>query len=234
MTAASRLEPAAAAGKRAVRLVEFNLHLARYAHRSWYESLAVDEKWLRAVFDADGRVLGRVEPQLSALLLQEAGLGAAMDWDMAEPQKRLWLLDSSSLGRLMLELALVMHREWLVRIIDSARLRTLSVVVGGEAVKFVIEEVPEGCFHYQTPHVDFDGDLSPAIGAELRSQGARTLFALLEPAWRAVRGRAPFFLDRAVKLEQTPPLEPALAQRALDLILERLIPRRFPQWAWCF
>ena len=222
------------AGRSAMRLVEFNLHPARYAHRSWYEGLSADEKLTRALFDADGRVLARAEPQVSAWLLQEAGLGAALDWDMEEPQKRLWLLNGVSMGRLMLELALAMHREWLVRIIDSARLRMLAGLVGGEAVRFVVEEVPAGCFHYQAPHVDFEGDLSPAMGMDLRGQGARTLYALLEPAWSAVRGRAPLFVDRSVKLEETPPLEPALGQRAMELILERLIPRRFPEWAWCF
>lgn len=210
----------------AVRLVEFNLHPARYAHRSWYPDLAL--------FAADGTVLARAEPQISAWLLRETGLFEDMDWAMEEPQKRLWLLDCRSLARLMLELALAMHREWLLQIIDSARLRALSEVVGTDAVRFVVEEVPAGAFHFQAPHVDFDGELSSELGAQLRMQGARTLFALLEPAWSAVRGRARFFVDRALVFEETLPLEPALGQRALKLILERLIPRRFPEWAWCF
>lgn len=216
----------AAGSSMTVRLVEFNLHPARYAHRSWYPDIAV--------FAACGSVLPRAEPQVSAWLLRETGLSEDADWEMEEPQKRLWLLDSRSLARLMLELALAMHREWLLRIIDSARLRALSEVVGAEALRFVIEEVPAGAFHYQAPLVEFHGELSLELGKELRKQGARTLFALLEPAWSAVRGRARFFLDRGLGLEETSPLEPALGQRASRLILERLIPRRFPEWAWCF
>jgi hypothetical protein len=221
-------------GQNAVRLVEFNLHPARYAHGSWYAALLDEREPISAVFDAEGRVLARAEPQVSAWLLREAGLAEDMDWEMEEPQKRLWLLDSRSLARLMLELALAMHREWLVRIIDSTRLRALSEVVGAEALRFVVEEVPAGAFHYQAPHVDFDGDLPSGLGMELRNQGGRTLFALLEPAWSAVRGRARFVLDRALALEEVLPLDPTLGQRALKLILERLIPRRFPEWAWCF
>lgn len=209
-----------------VRLVEFNLHPARYAHRSWYPDIAV--------FAADGTVLPRAEPHVSTWLLRESGLSEDTDWEMKEPQKRLWLLDPRSLARLMLELALAMHREWLLRIIDSARLRALSEVVGAEALRFAVENVPAGAFHYQVPLVDFDGELSFELATELRKQGARTLFALLEPAWSAVRGRARFFLDRSLAFEETPPLEPALGQRASKLILERLIPRRFPEWAWCF
>lgn len=224
----------AGGGQNAVRLVEFNLHPARYAHRSWYQDLLDEREPISAVFDAGGTVLARAEPQVSAWLLREAGLSEDTDWDMEEPQKRFWLLDSRSLARLMVELALAMHREWLVQIIDSARLRVLSEVVGAEAVRFVVEEVPAGAFHYQAPHVDFDGDLSSGLGKELRIQGARTLFALLEPAWSAVRGRARFFLERTLALEEILPLDPVLRQRASKLILERLIPRRFPEWAWCF
>jgi hypothetical protein len=224
----------AGAPSHAVRLVEFNLHPARYVHRSWYQDLLDDREPISAVFDADGRVLARAEPQVSAWLLREAGLSEDADWEMREPQKRVWLLDSRGLARLMLELALAMHREWLVQIIDSARLRVLSEVVGAEAIRFVVEEVPAGAFHYQAPQVDFDGDLLSGLGTQLRIQGARTLFALLEPAWSAVRGRAQFFLERTLALEETLQLDPVLRQRALKLILERLIPRRFPEWAWCF
>jgi len=226
--------PGVAATNSALRLVEFNLHAARYAHRSWYEGLLSEEKLIPAVLDPAGNLLASVEPQISLWLLRHAGLGAEMDWEMQEPQKRVWLLDPVSLERLALELALAMHREWLVRIIDSVRLRALAAVVGSESLRFVVEEVPAGCFHYQTPVVSFDGDLPPDFGMELKMQGARTLFALLEPAWRAVRGRAQFFFDRARVLGEIAPLEPALGRRALDLMLERLIPRRFPEWAWCF
>jgi YOP proteins translocation protein K (YscK) len=222
-----------AAQKTALRLVEFNLHVARYAHRSWYEGLLGGEKLARALLDGEGTLLARVEPQISGWLLRDSGLAAQMDWQMEEPQKRVWLLDRPELERLAIELALAMHREWLVQIIDSVRLRALSGVVG-EALRFVIEEVPAGCFHYQAAAISFDGDLRPDLGTELKIHGARTLFALLDPAWRAVRGRAQFFFERSRVIGEVPPLEPTLRQRALDLIIERLIPRRFPEWAWCF
>jgi len=213
----------APASLRAVRLVEFNLHPARYAHASWFpDGLPLE------------LVSARAEPQVSTWLLRTLGLGSEFDWELADPRQRLWLLDRPSLERLALEVALAMHREWLVRIIEPPRLRALSAHVDGAALRFVVEEIPGGCFHYQAPLVAFDAAASGDLASELQAQGARTLLALLEPAWRAVRGRARLFFERSGFLEEAPGLEPELAQRALDLIVGRLIPRRFPEWAWCF
>jgi len=219
--------------RRALRLVEFNLHVARFAHRSWYEDALGDQGLARALCDESGRLATRVEPQVSEWLLQEVGLQAQMDWGLDGPQRRLWLLDRPALERLALELALAMHREWVLRIIDSVRLRALAAKVGAEALHFVVEELPGGCLHYQSPVVSLDADLS-LLDKELKEYGARTLVALLEPAWGAVRGRAQLFFDRVLALGSVPPLNPPLLQRALDLIHGQLLPRRFPEWAWCF
>jgi hypothetical protein len=221
--------------RRAIRLVEFNVQILRFAHRSWYEDILSDQWFAHTWFDERGRVAARVEPEVSQWLLQELGLQAQMDWQMEEPRKRLWLLDRAALERLALELALSMHREWIVQIIDSVRLRALEAKVTAEALRFVVEELPGGCFQYQSPVVGLDADLSLVdIDAQLKEQGTRTLMALLEPAWAAVRGRAQLFFDRGLKLDRVPPLEPALCERALDLLYGRLLPRRFPEWAWCF
>jgi hypothetical protein len=153
---------------------------------------------------------------------------------MAEPQKRLWLLGGRTLERLARELALAMHREWLAQVIDATRVRALEAKVDAEALQFVVREVPPGAFHYQQPAVSFEGDLSRDIRSELTEQGVRTLMALLQPAWRAVRGRAQLFFDRGRALGEVAPFEPEQCQRALELIYGHLIPRRFPEWAWCF
>jgi hypothetical protein len=222
------------AAQRALRLVELNLHLARYAHRSWYEEALSDPTLAPVMLDERTQLRTELEPYVSDWLLHERGLSLDMDWDMQEPQKRVWLLDRPSLERLALELALAMHREWVVQIIDSARLRALAAAVGADALRFVIEEVPAGYFHYQEPLVSFDGQPTSDVAAELREYGVRTLMALLEPTWRAVRGRAQLFFNRDLGLDEVTSLAPALSRRALDLISQRLIPRRFPEWAWCF
>jgi hypothetical protein len=186
------------------------------------------------IFDARGHIAVRCERHVSGWLLRELGLQAQMDWEMAEPQKRLWLLDGPSLERLALELALAMHREWLVRVIDATRWRALQAKVGADALRFVVKEVPVGCFHYQSPLVSFGTDAVGDIGTELKEHGVRSLIALLQPTWLAVRGRAQLYFDRAQQLGDVAPFEPTHSQRALELICGRLIPRRFPQWAWCF
>ena len=219
--------------KRAVRLVEFNLHLARYAHRSWYENALAGPKAALLLGKEPGGLAREVEPHVSQWLLQELGLQAQMDWSLDRPQKRLWLLDKQALERLALELALAMHREWLVRIIDSNRVRAVSAKVGTSLVRFVVGDLPEGCLHYHSSVVNLDGDLS-RLDEELKEQGIRTLVALLEPEWHAVRARASLFFDRALGLDSVPPLQSPLVRRALDLIGGHLLPRRFPEWAWCF
>jgi hypothetical protein len=217
-----------------VRLVEFNLHPARFAHRSWFEALSSEPAVSEAIFEADGRVADRCESGLSCWLLEQLGLQGQMDWQMSELPKRIWLLDGPALGRLALELALCMHREWLVRMIDARHLRALYEKVDREAVRFVIQEVPEGAFHYESAVVSFERDAPLDLARELKDHGARTLLALLLPTWRAVRARAQLHFDRAKALGDAPPLEPAHSRRALELLCDRLIPRRFPQWAWCF
>jgi YOP protein translocation protein YscK len=218
--------PAAAStsGRRALRLVEFNLHVARFAHRSWLEAVVPEGGWSAAE---------RVESQLSRWLLRELGLEADMDWDLHEPQKRLWLLDGSTLQRLAAELALAMHRQWLLQVIDGARLRSVADAVGEPAVRFVVGEVPEGSFHYQSPQVRLVGAAPGELRSGLIEEGARTLVALLQPAWRAVRGRAQLHFDRSQDLAAVPAFEPPHCKRALELIGGWLIPRRFPEWAWC-
>jgi len=222
------------AGRRAVRLVEFNLHPARFAHRSWFGSQPVEPTVNGALWEAGGRAARRCEPGLSCWLLEELGLQGEMDWEMSELPKRIWLLEGPALERLALEVALCMHREWLVRIIDARHLRALNEKVDREAVRFAIQEVPEGAFHYKSALVSFERDAPLDLAAELKDHGARTLLALLLPAWRAVRARAELYFDRTKALGEVPPLEPAQSRRALELICDRLIPRRFPQWAWCF
>jgi len=222
------------AGRRAVRLVEFNLHPARFAHRSWFESLSSEATVREAIFQPDGRADRRWEPGLSRWLLEDLDLQGEMDWEMSELPKRIWLLDGPALERLALELALCMHREWLVKMIDARPLRALYEKVDREAVRFVIQEVPEGAFQYKSALVSFERAAAIDMAAELKDQGARTLLALLLPTWRAVRARAELYFDRAKSLGDVPPLEPAHSRRALELICDRLIPRRFPQWAWCF
>jgi hypothetical protein len=218
--------PAAVAtsGRRALRLVEFNLHVARFAHRSW---------WGDAVPEGDWSAADRVESRMSAWLLREVGLEADMDWELHEPQKRLWLLNGSTLQRLAAELALAMHRQWLLQIIDGARLRSLADAVGEPALRFVVGELPEDSFHYQSPQVRLVGAATGELHTGLIEEGARTLIALLQPAWRAVRGRAQLHFDRGQDLASVPAFEPQHCKRALELICGWLIPRRFPEWAWC-
>jgi len=212
---------ASALSRLAVRLMEFNVHVARFAHSSWLP-------------DPSGRVDPRAEPRMSEWLLHELDLDRAMDWEMSEPQKRLWLLDGPSLRRLAQELALAMHREWLLQVIDGARLRALKTSVDERAMRFVIEDVPAGQCHHRSPTVNLETDSSADLGRKLEASGARTLMALLQPDWRAVRARAQLHFDRSQNLSDVTPLEGAHCDQALELIGTWLVPRRFPEWVWCF
>jgi len=219
--------------RRALRLVEFNLHVARFAHRSWFGDGVREQGWSAAMTHARAGLRDRGESQVSLWLLREVGLEGAMDWDLHEPQKRLWLLDGATLQRLALELALAMHRQWLLQVIDGTRLRALADAVGEPALRFVVGELPQDSFHYQSPQVRLFGATTGELRLGLLEQGARTLIALLQPAWREVRVRAQLHFDRSQDLAAVPPFEPQHCKRALELICGWLIPRRFPEWAWC-
>ena len=218
----------------ALRLVEFNLHPVRFAHPSWYDRNSIPHAFGDLIAECHGQGGIRFESQVSDWLRQELNLQECMDWEMSEPQKRLWLLDRSSLERLAQELALAMHREWLVQVIDAVQLRGLQAKVDARALSFVIEEVPHGSFHYQSPIVCFASDSAAVLGAKLQADGARTLMALLQPSWRAVRARAQLFFERTKRLDDVQSFTAAYCDRALELICGRLIPRRFSEWAWCF
>ncbi len=224
----------AKSGEWALRLMEFNLHAARFAHRSWYCDGAYDRVLDPGIFDEHGNINPRVESQVSTWLLRELGLDEEEDWQMSEAQKRIWLLDTPSLARLSQELALAMHRDWLVRMIDGARIRILQAKVGNSPLRFVVEEVPQDSFHYSAPVATFETETSEELSTRLRQAGARSLMALLQPAWRGVRGRAALHFERSWGLDNVPPFDADQCKRALELICGRLIPRRFPEWAWLF
>jgi hypothetical protein len=219
--------------RRAVRATELNLHVARFAHPSWYESTFREQPWSAALLDVHGRPCERAEPEISRWLLREIGVEGETDWELREPHKRLWLLDDKALQRLACELALAMHRQWLVRIVDGGQLRALSAEVGEGCLRFIAGELPEAGFQYQSPVVELSPTPPGALRRELIAQGARTLIALLQPAWRAVRARAQLHFARSQDLAAVPPLGSAHCERALELIGTWLIPRRFPEWAWC-
>lgn len=212
----------------AARLVEFNMHVARFAHYSWYPGA------LRGVVvDAHGCIDARAEPALSRWLLKELDLQQDMDWQMDEPQKRLWLLDGPGIGRLSYELSLAMHRDWLAREIDGSRLRVLQQKIDPEARRFAVEEAPEGLFRHRSPRVDFERDAPAEIEAALRADGARTLLSMLQPQWYAVQGRAQLYFERLASYGVAS-LSAGRCDKALELICAHLIPRRLPQWAWLF
>jgi YOP protein translocation protein YscK len=215
-------------------LVEFNLHPARFAHRSWFGEEPGVQSSAGTAGGISARHDARAERGLSGWLLRELDLHEEMDWEMSGPQKRLWLFDGPSLERLSLELALAMHREWLLQVIDAAQLRMIGSKVGEHALRFAIEDVPSGSFRYHSPTVSFAVDAEDDLRSTLQEAGARTLMALLRPAWRAVRGRAQLYFDRCKELADVPPLEAAHREQALEFIGTRLVPRRFPEWAWCF
>jgi hypothetical protein len=147
-------------GQWALRLTEFNLHCARYAHESWY-SASLKPALLSCA--------ERSEPSLSRWLLSEAGGQEEMDWEMDELPKRLWLLDAASLRRGARDLALAMHRDWLVQCIDGERVRALQTKVSKEALRFVIQDVPSHSLHFNTPQVSFETDSTIEVQAKLQN-----------------------------------------------------------------
>jgi len=210
-------------------LVEFNLHVARFAHRSWFPRALSNVLW-----DSQGRMHPRAERKASDWLLRELSLQREMDWHMAEPQKRVWFLDEASLERLTYELALTMHRDGLAQVIDGARLRALHKKIDADAWRFIVEDTPEGLFRHRTPTVDFDNATPESLTASLRADGARTLLSLIQMPWRAVRDRARVRFDISLPDADGVTLGASRTDKALDLICTHLIPRRLPQWAWLF
>ena len=223
----SEFAPAHAQGQWAARLVEFNLHPARFAHRSWHAPFFQD--WS---FEAHAQ--RRAEPRLSDWLRHEWIEQGEADWQMQEPEKRLWLLDVASLEHLTYLLGLALHRDWLVRIVEGQRLRLLHEKVVRETLRFVVAELPEGLFHHHSPTVSVESSAPEEFGQKLKEDGARTLMALLQPEWRAVRARAQLHFDRSLALDRVTPFDAARCTRALELICGHLIPRRLPKWAWLF
>jgi hypothetical protein len=155
-----------------------------------------------------------------------------MDWQMKEPQKRIWLLDSPSLTRLTRELSIVMHRHFLLRTIDGPRLRDIRGRIDPVLWRLLVEEMPEAAPDHERARVQFLNREPAELEAELIADGSRVLLALLAPEWRAVWGRARlrFPANQSVEAEN----DPHAADRVLDLVCGWLVPRRLPQWAWLF
>jgi hypothetical protein len=218
----------------ALLLVDFNLRLSRFAHRSWYGVMPGLRSLETEAFDTQGRPGAQWDRPLSVWLAGELGVRGSLDWQMSEPQKRLWLLDTPTLERLAREVALAMHRDWLLRMIDGPRVRDLSAKLDRGALQFVVQAVPERSLHYNSPVVSFETAAPGELAARLQDAGARTLMALLQSGWDAVRRRAQLHFDKALMLGDVPAFEGTHAERAMRLICGQLIPGRFGEWAWLF
>jgi hypothetical protein len=209
------------------RLSDFNVRVARIAHRSW-----IPENVQPLVFDAQGALHPRAEKWISEWLLETHDLLHEMDWQMKEPQKRIWLLDSASLMRLTRELSTVMHRHFLLRTIDGPRLRDLRSRIDPVLWRLMVEEMPSDAPGHDQARVHFLNREPADLEAELIADGSQTLLALLAPEWRAVCGRARlrFAANQSVGAMN----DPSAADRVLALVCGWLVPRRLPQWAWLF
>jgi hypothetical protein len=177
----------------ATRLVEFNVHVARTAHPSW-----IPRNVRPFVFDVSGAVRPRAERALSEWLREAHGLENKVDWQMEEPEKRIWLLDPPSLTRLTRELSIVMHRDWLVCEIDGARLREVRGRIDPVLWRLMVEEMPVNAAHHESARVSFLNREPRELESDLLADGARTLIGLLAPEWEAVRGRAKLRFDAAL------------------------------------
>jgi YOP proteins translocation protein K (YscK) len=194
-----------------MQLVEFNLHVARIAHPSW-----LPPGLRRVVYNGQGVLKPEAERSLSDWLLDEHDLRRHMDWQMHEPEKRLWLLDGASLSRLAVELSVLLHREWLVRVIDGAYLRKLSAQVDPALLRSLADSVPRDAPCHSVPQVSFTAAAADDVGAKLHADGMRVLLSLLNPFWRAVCGRARLRLDVRLATiwtgsEHSPPIASAQA-----------------------
>lgn len=208
-------------------LIDFNVLVARFAHRSWFPP-TVDE-----LFGCHGVGGGLGELKSSEWLLEELDLWRQMDWGMEERQKRLWLLDLKDLERLSYDVSLAMHRDWLARVIDGARVRELHSKIDPLAWRFVVEKVPADGVRHRSAVVDFERALAGEIAERLRRDGVSTLMSLLQPTWRPVCLRARLRFDRMAAFEATG-LTTSHCDQVLELICNHVIPQRLPQWAWLF
>lgn len=208
-------------------LVQFNLHPVKSAHRSWFPSALS-----QVVFDADGRLGDRVGMPVSQWLLGEADAAGSSDWQMEEPEKRIWMLDPPSLEQLAFDLAAVAHRDSIAQMIDRERVQVVQRALGSALWSFVLEDVPERLRLFTSRSVDFDRATPAVLKTSLRAEGVRWLFGLLAPEWRAVRARATLRFEASLTRDVPPLLDVVRRNRLVDLIRDPLIARRLPQWAW--
>ena len=226
-------------GQWAGRLTEFNVHVARIAHRSW-----IPESVRPFVFNVQGALHPRAEKWISEWLLETHDLRREMDWQMKEPQKRIWLLDSPSLARLTRELSIVMHRNELMQTIDGVCLREIRSRVDPVLWRLMVEELPADAPCHAHAHVSFLNRVPQELEADLIEDGSRTLMALLRPEWRAVCGRARLRFAATRDDGQSAGIQGSdqdmtsttwIAESGvMSFVCDWLVPRRLPQWAWLF
>jgi hypothetical protein len=205
----------------AALLADFNLRPVNYAHPSWLQD-GISQ------FTSDETHQQRTA---SDWLLKQNGLDQEFDWSMSEPQKRLFLLDSKSLEELAKYISLLMHSRWLKLVVGRAAVQSLEERLGAENVEFAMENTPHSQVEHSLPQADF---ADPNLTQAMTQDGARTLFMLLEPTWRAVRGRASFKFDKSWEIIKVTSAETVKTKALLALVCQHIIPKRLPQWAWLF
>jgi len=209
----------------AVRIADFNLQLATYAHSSWAGELATNA-------DAQGWRSNRV---VSRILAYHAGVLDVHDWRMEEQSKRIFLMDVDDVQRLALELGVSLQREHLAVQVRRERVLAMRAAFGEELMSFLYDEVPASL-----PFAPSGPPKANGLDAgELRQQagrlGAQALLALLGADWMAVKRRAVLMFDRSWNLDsKAEGLSGRSHKTLLSFVVEKLITKRLPQWQWLY
>jgi hypothetical protein len=216
------LPPTAEQQQRAALVLwRFNCHIAGLAHPSWIEQPAAS--------------IGH--PAGSAHLLARHGLAGCYEWHCRAAAQRLWLMDGSSIGGLLLALGGLAHAPRLQRIVRGEQRAAVQAAWPEPAWQAAHDALAPklGLPSSVLPETPEPPKADPQATAEMLARvGAQLLRGVLAPGERAVAGRARLRLPK--RWADDLPLElPADAQHALMTWISALwVPQRSPAWAWLF
>lgn len=203
-------------------------------------SVYCDESWLPKGL-SDAQLPSRADARsachryLSPWLSRQLNLPGAGVEALADPLRRLALLDASSLERLQPPLGLLLCAPALRRIIDGAVLERLRAACGLPELGFLVAgpATPMMSGAGWTMQVDLAGEQAtealPVLGRQL-------LMDLAGAGHDGVARRLRLKFPRRRKAARltVPPLQPDERNALAAWLPAQLLPRVLPSWAWLF
>jgi hypothetical protein len=202
---------------------EFNMSPARYIHGSWIDAIVKQALFERL------KKSGRAEKRLSGLILERFELNRDHVFDFEDRDRRLALIDSRSLLRLIFFTGTALNASRIAAIVQREPLLSLKKRIGERAHLFALKKAPFLIGRSEIPPAQEQG--SADLKRQITQSGMKCFGACFDQEPEALTRRLLFKLPKGL-CSGLGPAGPGLGKKRAGTIMRKvLLAEVGPQWA---